>query len=40
MAQPAFTQVTFHGRNDDGSESAATWIDIQGNDWTQSESES
>lgn len=35
MTQPSFTQVTFRGRNDDGSESGATWKDTQGNDWTQ-----
>lgn len=35
MTSPAFTQVTFRGRNDDGSESAATWKATQGSDWTQ-----
>lgn len=35
MTNPSFTQVTFRGRNDDGSESAATWKATQGSDWTQ-----
>lgn len=35
MTSPAFTQITFRGRNDDGSESGATWKDVQGNDWSQ-----
>lgn len=35
MTNPAFTQVTFRGRNDDGSESAASWKATQGSDWTQ-----
>jgi len=35
MTSPSFTQVTFRGRNDNGSESDATWKDIQGADWAQ-----
>lgn len=35
MTNPAFTQVTFRGRNDDGSESSATWKATEGSDWTQ-----
>lgn len=35
MTSPSFTQVTFRGRNDDGSQSAATWKATQGSDWTQ-----
>jgi hypothetical protein len=35
MTNPAFTQLTFRGRNDDGSESGATWKATQGTDWTQ-----
>lgn len=35
MTNPAFTQITFRGRNDDGSESGATWKATQGSDWTQ-----
>lgn len=35
MTSPAFTQLTFRGRNDDGSESGATWKATQGTDWTQ-----
>ena len=35
MAQPSLTQVAFRGRNDDGTEITATWIAIQGDDWSQ-----
>jgi len=31
----ALDQASFRGREDDGSESTATWIDIADNDWTQ-----
>jgi hypothetical protein len=34
-----FTQVTFRGRNDDGSEVLATWKAAAGVDWNQVEDE-
>lgn len=35
MTNPAFTQVTFRGRNDNGTETTATWKANQGTNWTQ-----
>lgn len=35
MASPTFTQVTFRARNDNGSETTATWKFNQGINWTQ-----
>ena len=32
---PAYEQKTFRGRNDDGSEAAATWKATAGTDWSQ-----
>lgn len=34
MTQPSFTQVTFRSRNDNGSETTATWRQTQGTDDT------
>jgi len=34
MTSPTFTQVNFRLRNDDGNETGATWIDIEGADAT------
>ena len=36
---PAYEQDSFRGRNDDGSESAATWIAAINTDWTQNPDE-
>ena len=35
MTSAYVTQDAFRGRNDDGSESAASWIDLLNYDWTQ-----
>lgn len=35
MTAAAYDQVDFRGREDDGSETAASWIDTAGSNWTQ-----
>ena len=35
MAAANTEQIAFRGRNDDGSETTATWIAAQNTNWTQ-----